>query len=77
MNPSNCAECGNRVIELNEALVDWTTSKNNHESPVILVDLWTGFNDSTDTVDGVHPNDLGNGKMADAWFEPLSQAIQG
>jgi len=46
------------------------------QSPVSVVDLWTGYNDTTDTVDGVHPNDSGNAKIANAWFAPMSAAIK-
>jgi hypothetical protein len=41
-------------------------------SPVVVVDQWTGFSATSDTKDGVHPNDsTGSQKMADAWFAAL------
>jgi hypothetical protein len=40
-----------------------------------VVDCWTGYDDATDTVDGVHPNSSGDAKPANAWFTPLKNAI--
>lgn len=75
MNPMNCGQCGDRIVALNTAIKDWATLKSTPESPVTAVDLWTGFNDATDAVDGVHPNDSGNQKIANAWFKPLAYAL--
>jgi hypothetical protein len=80
MNPtggSACAECPQRVIELNNALPAWANSKTTSQSPITLVDQWTGFNTVTDTSDGVHPNDAGNQKIAARWFPPLSALLSG
>jgi len=75
MNPSNCTACAQRVIDLNAAIPAWAASVTTAQSPVIVVDQWTGFNDSTDTVDGVHPNDSGNQKMAAKWYPPLTAQL--
>ncbi|KAK3323997.1 SGNH hydrolase-type esterase domain-containing protein [Cercophora scortea] len=77
MNPPNCAQCGARVVALNKAIPAWAAGRNTTESPVVVVDCWTGFDTAKDTRDGVHPNDSGNQKLADAWFGPLVRAIQG
>ncbi|KAL2192614.1 SGNH hydrolase-type esterase domain-containing protein [Corynascus similis CBS 632.67] len=77
MRPSNCPQCYDRVVALNQAIPDWAASKSTAESPIVVVDCWTGFDPSSDTGDGVHPNNSGNEKLANAWFEPLVQAIQG
>jgi acyl-CoA thioesterase-1 len=39
------------------------------------VDQWTGFNTTTDTGDGVHPNDSGIRKIADRWYPALTAAL--
>jgi lysophospholipase L1-like esterase len=77
MNPSNCSPCGQRVVNLNAAIPAWASSKSTAQSPITVVDQWTGFNTGTDTVDGVHPNDAGNRKMSAKWFGPLTQALGG
>jgi lysophospholipase L1-like esterase len=76
MNPSNCAQCGQRVVALNKAIPAWAASKNTTDSPIVVVDCWTGFDDAKDTGDGVHPNSSGNEKMANAWYGPLVNAIK-
>ncbi|KAH8912330.1 SGNH hydrolase [Coniochaeta sp. PMI_546] len=77
MNPPNCAQCAQRVIALNKAIPDWAAAKNTTESPITVVDCWTGFDDAKDTNDGVHPNSSGNQKMANCWFDPLVRVLKG
>jgi lysophospholipase L1-like esterase len=77
MNPSNCADCGQRVVALNSAIGVWAANKSSASSPIMVVDAWTGFDTGSMTGDGVHPNDTGNKKLAETWFQPLSNAIKG
>ncbi|TFK61438.1 SGNH hydrolase [Pluteus cervinus] len=75
MNPSNCGECDLRVQALNAALPAWAISKYTTESPIRVVDQYTGFDTTTDTDDGVHPNGNGTPKLAAKWLGPLEGAI--
>jgi lysophospholipase L1-like esterase len=75
MNPANCAECAQRVIDLNAAIPAWAAATSTAASPVTVVDQWTGFNTATDTGDGVHPNDSGNSKIANRWYPALVAAL--
>ncbi|RSM67682.1 cellulose-binding protein [Actinoplanes sp. ATCC 53533] len=75
MNPSNCAECAQRVTALNAAIPAWAATTGTAASPVTVVDQWTGFATATDTSDGVHPNDAGNRKIADRWYPALTAAL--
>ncbi len=59
------------VEPLNAEIPALVAAKNTPESPVILVDQWTGFNVWTDTFDGVHPNASGEMKMAEKWYDAL------
>jgi lysophospholipase L1-like esterase len=77
MNPSNCAACGQRVIDFNNAIPAWASSKSTAQSPVTVVDQFTGFSTSADTYDGVHPNATGDQKMSDKWYPPLAAALSG
>ena len=77
MNPSNCGECGQRVVALNNAIGPWAAGKNSSSSPITVVDAWTGFDTMSMTGDGVHPNDVGIKKLADIWYQPLVNAIRG
>lgn len=77
MNPNGCADCASRVSALNAALTsDWVESHSTRTSPVRIVDQWTGFNTSTDTGDGVHPNPSGGQKMATRAFETITAALE-
>ena len=60
-----------RIQELNNLIPGIVADKNQTNSPVILVDQNTGFNANIDTYDGVHPNDNGEAKMAQKWFDAL------
>ncbi|WP_199440477.1 cellulose binding domain-containing protein [Umezawaea beigongshangensis] len=65
MAPSSCADCGARVVALNQAIPGWASGKSTARSPIVVVDQWTGFSTATDTHDGVHPNAAGDRKIAD------------
>ena len=76
MNPPNCAQCAQRVVALNNAIPGWAAAQNTTDSPITVVDCWTGFDDAKDTGDGVHPNSSGNQKMANCWFDPLVRVLK-
>jgi lysophospholipase L1-like esterase len=76
MNPANCTTCAQGVVNLDAAIPAWAAGLSTAQSPITVVDQWTGFNDATDTVDGVHPNDsTGIQKMANKWFPALSALL--
>jgi lysophospholipase L1-like esterase len=64
--------CGPRVAALNSAAVTWAQQNSTAQSPVSAVDLFTGYDDATDTVDGVHANNSGSMKIATKWFNAIS-----
>jgi len=76
MAPSNCPQCGSRVEALNAVVAEWVPTVSTEESPVSVVDCWTGFDTAKMTGDGVHPNAVGNEALADSWFEPLAEVIR-
>lgn len=76
MNPPNCSACYERVKALNVAIEKWAPGKATAKSPITVVDAWTGFNTDSMTGDGVHPNDVGNKRLANTWFQPLADAIK-
>ncbi len=75
MNPAGCSACAQGVINLDAAIPAWAASLTTAQSPIVVVDQWTGFNDATDTVDGVHPNDSGNPKIASRWYPALTKFL--
>ena len=77
MAPSTCPECAQRVIALNSAIDGWAASKTTSQSPIVVVDQWTGFSTASDTYDGVHPNAAGDQKMSDRWYPALTAVLDG
>jgi lysophospholipase L1-like esterase len=77
MSAGACAECPSRVTALNAAIPGWAAGKTTAQSPIVVVDQWTGFDTATDTYDGVHPNDAGNLKLANRWYPALTAALNG
>src|SRR6185503_12669888 len=74
---TGCTDCYQRVINLNAAIPGWAAGLRTSQSPIIVVDLWTGFDTTTDTSEGVHPNNAGFQKMADKWFPALAAVLGG
>jgi lysophospholipase L1-like esterase len=78
MDPAqSCSDCDQRVIALNNAIPGWAIGKSTSQSPITVVDQWTGFSTASDTYDGVHPNDSGDQKMADKWYAALTPLLSG
>lgn len=46
------------------------------DSPIWVVDQYTGFSGTSDLRDGVHPNDAGDTKMATLWFPAVEKAFE-
>jgi lysophospholipase L1-like esterase len=64
-----------RVQTFNNGLPAFIASKTTAQSPVIMVDH-TNVNAATETYDGLHPNDVGDAKLADNWFAALAPYLQ-
>ena len=67
------SDCG--IPLLNAKLPALVADKTTAESPITLVDQYTGFDASTMTFDGTHPNAIGDLRMADRWFEKLAPVL--
>jgi len=77
MSQSACATCPADVVALNNRIPAWAAGLTTAQSPIVVVDQWTGFNTATDTGDGVHPNDAGFRKMADRFYPVLTRVLDG
>jgi hypothetical protein len=65
------------VMAMNAAMIPWSAGITTSDSPVQLVDLWTGIDMNTDMGgDGVHLNDMGSQKVADRWFAALQPILK-
>ncbi|MBT1700332.1 hypothetical protein KK083_25825 [Fulvivirgaceae bacterium PWU4] len=63
------------IIALNNQMDGIAAEKSTGASRVIVVDQYTGFNPVTDTQEGIHPNAIGEEKMAQKWFEAITQLL--
>ena len=63
------------IQALNKAIPAWATSKNTTESPIWVVDQYTGFT-TTELRDGVHPSEAGDQKMTKVWYPAIVNAIK-
>jgi lysophospholipase L1-like esterase len=70
--PAQVAE----VPKLNDAIATWAKANSQKNSPITVVDTFTGFNADNMTVDGTHPNEEGNKLMSSRLFKPLQDAIK-
>lgn len=64
-----------KAKELVDAIPAWAQATNTQGSKVFVADLWTNSL-VTDTKDCVHPNDAGDQKMAQSWFETLKDILE-
>lgn len=63
------------VKKLNSAIAQVGQKKNTQQSPVIVVDQYSGFDATEDNYDGLHPNQRGEKKMAGRWFGALKPIL--
>ena len=69
---------GGEVSQLNQLIDAVDDSMSQSDSPVIIVDQYSGFNSTVgaDTFDGVHPNDSGEEKIAGKFFGEIDRIIK-
>ena len=71
--------CGDKVQiqRLNQLIATLGKITTTQESPIIVVDQFSGFNAAAgvDTYDGCHPNEVGEKKMASRWFAALKKVL--
>ncbi|WP_030159580.1 cellulose binding domain-containing protein [Glycomyces sp. NRRL B-16210] len=75
LEPENCGDCPQRAIDFNAAIPAWAAGITTAQSPVVVVDQWTGFDPAVDTYDGVHPDEDGYVKIAANWFAALEDVL--
>ena len=72
-----CDTCPADTVTLNNRIPGWAAGLTTAQSPIVIVDQWTGFDAATDTGDGVHPNDSGFRRMADRFQPALARVLGG
>ncbi len=74
--PTDDKQVNKAIIDLNQQITTLVAEINQTNSPVILVDQYSGFNPRHDTYDGVHPNLQGEEKIAQKWFEAIDTYLK-
>ena len=64
-----------RIPTLNAEIPSIAVDLQDENSPIIIVDQFSGFDPTTDTFDGVHTNSLGEEKMAQKWFDAIHSVL--
>ncbi|KAF2637161.1 SGNH hydrolase [Massarina eburnea CBS 473.64] len=72
--PMGTGSFNTKIQDLNKQIPTWAAGLNKTESPIWIVDQYTGFS-SSDLRDGVHPNASGDKKMVEKWFPALLTAF--
>ena len=74
--PTSRSKADKQAVEkLNEAIPSVASQMNNSASPVILVDQFTDFNANAETYDGIHPNALGEERIAQRWYDAITASL--
>ncbi|KAH7371698.1 SGNH hydrolase-type esterase domain-containing protein [Pyrenochaeta sp. MPI-SDFR-AT-0127] len=74
--PIGIGNYNTKIQELNRAITPWAVGLNKTESPIWVVDQYTGFSGTADLRDGVHPNDAGDVKMLNVWYPAIVRAFE-
>lgn len=74
--PLGIGSFSSKVQDLNKAIPTWAAQQNTTDSPIWVVDQFTGYSGSSDNRDGIHPNDGGDTKMANIWFPAVVKALE-
>lgn len=64
-----------KVIDTNTAIAALASERNTTASPVIFVDTHTGYNQSAWNYDALHPNVIGEGVLAQHYFNALQTLL--
>jgi acyl-CoA thioesterase I len=63
------------IRNLNRAFADFAKDHSLKRSPLIIVDQYNGINTDTEMYDDIHPNEEGEKKMAQKWFNAINQYL--
>jgi acyl-CoA thioesterase I len=72
---ASASPCHSAIPLYNAQLPGLAAAKSSTDSPVIIVDQYTGFEPPTMTYDGTHLNAQGEAQMADRWFAQLAPLL--
>lgn len=65
-----------KIPIFNSRLPDLAASQARPDSPILVVDQYTGFDVNADTHDGTHPNEQGEAKLAARWQDGYDRIMK-
>lgn len=65
------------VVALNDQIASLAQEKSTAASPVVVVDQYSGYSTFTHNYDDIHPNDAGEARIAERFFQALLPRISG
>jgi lysophospholipase L1-like esterase len=74
--PTENPASNRRIDELNKQIDEIAEAESTEESLVVVVDQNSKFDVDEDTYDGVHPNEAGEEKMAQKWFDAIDELLE-
>ena len=63
------------VVALNDEIAELAGEESTAQSPVVVVDQFTRFDVDRMSDDGIHPNVVGQARMADRWYAALAPVL--
>ena len=63
------------VRHLNSLIPNWAETMNLTQSPIFVVDQYTGFDGKTDLYDGLHPSESGDVNISDKFYPAIRLAV--
>lgn len=69
------ADVSQGIVNLNAAIDPWVKKNQSQKSPIVVVDMYTGFDYKTMTKEGEHPNAKGDAFMANRFFSAVKDAL--
>ena len=73
--PTRNAGVNRSIRGLNDRIPALAARTSTSDSPVLVVDHFTGFDADTQTYDGVHPNPDGEIHLSDRWLDVLNELL--
>ncbi len=63
------------IRNVNKAYVSFAKKNSEKKSPIVLVDQYNGIDTGTEMYDDIHPNEAGEKKMAEKWFNAIHKFL--
>ena len=66
---------GSLVLKMNEAIKTFVLRHSTRQSPITIVDLYTGMDADKNMYDDIHPNDKGEAFVAERYYNAIRKYL--